>query len=439
MAGTVAGFALFAHDVDTSHTRPTAAQTRFPEKRRPEYDSWVDVWKPGDLTVSNPVMTSRPIDKPMARAQAHLAAGRYAEAVGAFRAVLAIDGAVVVARLGLADALVARGQRDAAVDGLVEAAEGAAEREQHDQALLLYDKALALDPGRVALHLDVAVVEHAMGRGQAAVARVEALAERTMSLGRTEEAAEMLRFIAAWDVDDPGDEVMLEELEPDDARTVIATNPLSRPRAAGPVPQAQTETVVCTTVLVRPDGSLWLGPEAGAPMVDEAELTVARAVSAPIVLDAIEEIDPDMVTRVASVRPPGSRAAHDTIPTRPRSLRITPPPRPVPSPRATQATAAARPSHRVPAPATVRQPVERAPVPAPPASSALVERLRQRAGLDAPSTAVASSAAPRAMRGTKAGTEPIIIRRPFLGRAGHDDEVTQRIRAPRPPRSATTG
>src|SRR5262245_60429195 len=107
---------------------------------------------------------SRPIDKPMARAQAHLAVGRYAEAIGAFRAVLGIDPSELPARLGLADAMVARGQRSEAVDGLVEAAETSAEAGQHDRAMTLYAKALALEPDRLELHLDVAMLERAIGQ-----------------------------------------------------------------------------------------------------------------------------------------------------------------------------------------------------------------------------------------------------------------------------------
>jgi hypothetical protein len=254
---------------------------------------------------------SRPTDKPMARAQAHLAAGRLPEAIGAFRAVLGIDPSFMTARLGLADALAARGQRSVAVEGLVEAAERCAEHEQHEPALLLYGKALAIEPSRADLHLDLAVVEHALGRKDDAIARVEVLAERYMTMGRTDEAADLLRFVASWE--DEGKELEAKPLEPFDDHefeeaTVVARNPLlSAPRAAKPAPRVQqpasTETVVRATVLVRPDGTLWFGDEASSdvPEIDEAELTVARAVSAPIVLDEIEEADPDadMETRVA--------------------------------------------------------------------------------------------------------------------------------------------
>jgi tetratricopeptide (TPR) repeat protein len=305
------------------------------------------------LTVSNPVMMARLTDKPMARAHAHVAAGRFAEAAGAFRAVLGIDSSVVPARLGLADALVARGQRGLAADGLVEAAETFTEREQHAQALVLYGKALAIEPERLQLHLDVALLERTMGRHEDAITRVEGLADRYMGMGRTDEAAELLRFVASWE----------EEAA----------------RAARPMPQVHTETVVCATMLIRPDGSLWLGPgpDPGVPEIDETELTVARAITAPIRLDEIEEIDPDMATHVK------------------RSLAET-------------------------------KPLARRPMP----SRALVERLRERAGL-------APEPSPAVPQSTKAATKPIAIRRPDLGRAEREEEVTLRFHRPRAsPRAA---
>jgi hypothetical protein len=345
-------------------------------KSGPRCDSWADVLKKRAPTVSNLSMMARPTDKPMARAQAHLAAGRYAEAAGAFRAVLAIDSSALPARLGLADAVAGRGQRRDAVDGLVEAAETCAELRQHAAALCLYGKALVLEPTRMELHLDVAVVEHAMGHSEAALARVEGLAERYISTGRTEEAAELLRFAATWD--DEG----IEEIDPEELGTV---EPEPRPtaRAAKPAPQLSTETVVCATVLIRPDGTLWFGQgrSPAVPELDEAELTVARAVSAPIVLDELEEdADPDMVTRVAS--PPAA------------------PPR--------------------------RSPIKQSSPLAHASANPLVERLRRRAGLEPEAVAVP--------RSTKArGTEPIAVRHPNLKRPEREqqEEVTHRFRRPR--------
>lgn len=374
-------------------------------------------------------MMSRPTDKPMARAQAHLEAGRFAEAAGAFRAVLAIDSSMLAARLGLADALVARGQRGVAVDGLVEAAERCAEHEQHEPALALYGKALALAPARVELHLDMAVVEHAMDRQYAAIARVEGLAERYMSMGRTDEAAELLRFAASWEEGEEHEgEPTIEELEVEEA-TVVARNPLLPPRAPRPAPQVHTETVVCATVLVRPDGSLWFANEAsaGVPAIDEAELTVARAVSAPIVLDEIEEVDPDMVTHVAAT--PRAKAAaaparpvvSNARPAAPLARPVVSSARPVASPARPPAPPAASPI-RSAAPAVERAPAKAGTGTASAVASPVVDRLRKRAGLGPEVTAVPRNTPAR-------GTEPIMIRRPNLGRP--EDEVTHRVRHPR--------
>lgn len=336
----------------------------------------------------------------MARAQAHLAGGRFAEAAGAFRAVLAIDSSVLAARLGLADALAARGQRGLAVNGLVEAAERWAEQ-QPEPALALYGKALALEPGRMELHLDVAVVEHAMGRHDAAIARVEGLAERYMSMGRTDEAAEVLRFVASWEdgAEDEG-ELTIEDLEVDEA-TVVARNPLLPPRAPRPAPQIHTETVVCATVLVRPDGSLWLANDtrSGVPKIDE--------------------VDPDMVTRVAApVRAAASQA------------------RPLGSSSKTAASQASKPAAPLARPVVsstkpVAPPPRPAATPARPVAvvSPVVDRLRKRAGLGPEVTAVPRNTQAR-------GTEPIVIRRPSLGRP--EDEVTHRFRHPRGAQQAAT-
>jgi hypothetical protein len=428
--------------------------------------------------VSNEPM-SRHTDKPMARAQAHLVAGRYAEAIGAFRAVLGIDPSVISARLGMADAMAARGQQGIAADGLIEAAGRCVEHEQHAQALALYGKALALAPARMELHLDVAVVEQAMGRTDAAVARVEGLAERYMSQGRTDEAAELLRFAESWDedIEEAEAEEIIEEIEVEEA-TVIALNPLLSPRPTRPVRRVE---------------------------VDEAERTVARAVSVPIVFD-------DMVTRVtssaikpavrtvggsplakpvvASQRPasppaaravaPSQRPAVSSSPVRPIAPTQRPavsssaarpvapsqrpavsaasarpiapthkpavsssPARPVaPSQRPTASSSPARPvapSQRLAASSSPAKPVAPSQRPAIPSAkptaaasvpsssgSMVVERLRQRAGMGPEVAAV-----PRSPQGQ--GSEPLMIRRPSLGRTERerDEEVTLRFRHPR--------
>lgn len=216
-------------------------------------------------------------DKPLARANEHLASARYAEAAGAFRAVLHIDPTALQAHFGLADALVARGQRTEAVDGLVEAAEACNGHDDHAAALTLYGKALAVDPGRLELHLDVAMAEAALGREEAAKARLENLAETYMQAGRTDEAAEMYRFLASWGEEDEGDEGD-EHDEHDDAQeyddeddaledpaSALLASPAPPPAhpthamsSPSGVPRAvvSTETVMVPTILVTPDGQL---------------------------------------------------------------------------------------------------------------------------------------------------------------------------------------
>jgi tetratricopeptide (TPR) repeat protein len=138
-------------------------------------------------------------EKPMARASAHLAAGRYAEAVGAFRAVLHIDPTEYRAQLGIADATAARGDRDGAIMGLLRAAETCGELHDPEGALALYGRVLVLDPNRIEVHLDIAFAESALGRHADAVARVEGLAEAYLRGGRSDEAEELFRFVANWE------------------------------------------------------------------------------------------------------------------------------------------------------------------------------------------------------------------------------------------------
>lgn len=188
--------------------------------------------------------TPRPVDLPLARAQAHLLAARHSQAVGAFRAAVSVDPKVVQAHLGLADALFALKRRYEATEGLVQAAEAFYARHEHADAGALLGKALALDPSRLELHLDLAMVEVAMGRHDVAVARIERLADLYMDDGRFEDAAELLRLLASWDgaQDDrsptaaPTPEVAMPDLSPRHTalitgETVIALNPLLLVRA----------------------------------------------------------------------------------------------------------------------------------------------------------------------------------------------------------------
>jgi tetratricopeptide (TPR) repeat protein len=201
---------------------------------------------------------SRYTERPMARAHEHLASARYAEAAGAFRAVLRIDPNEFQAHFGLADALVARGQHAEAVEGLVAAAESCTAREDNGAALTLYGKALAVDPMRLELHLDVAMAEAALGRMEAAQSRLEHLAEVYMQAGRTDEAAEVYRCIAGWEGE--GEEIEPELEDVPEVQRRVTEVPAAAPRDAVPMMVPTSETVVISTILITPDGQLYQVP-----------------------------------------------------------------------------------------------------------------------------------------------------------------------------------
>lgn len=264
-------------------------------------------------------------DKPLARANEHLASARYAEAAGAFRAVLHIDPHAFQAHFGLADALVGRGQPGTAVEGLVEAAESCTTQDDHAAALTLYGKALSIDPSRLELHLDVAMAEAALGREDAAKARLENLAEIYMQAGRTDEAAEMYRFLASWEAEEEEQEAEDDD-ESDlpaprspsagpgpasaDAQAPAAHSPPSGPPAAHPPVGASagvplqvptTETVVVPTILITPDGEL-LQLSVGA-QTDEVPTTKSGDTVPPELIEAVHSkpIDLDDITGLHQV------------------------------------------------------------------------------------------------------------------------------------------
>lgn len=325
----------------------------------------------------------------MARAQAHLAYARYPQAIGAFRAVVGIDPTVVPARLGLADALYALGRRDEAVSGLVEAAETLSELEAYRDALSLVGRAMALAPDRLELHVDAAMVEEAMGEHDAALGRMEGLADRYMDEGRTDEAAELLRFVATWG-EDEDQQSQEEEVEAAPSElpwqqavitgaTVIARNPLlDFPEVYEPE-SVQVPVESDTVVRLRFESE-------EHDRIAEQETTVARPPSAPVPAATIEEPDADMVTQVANLRHLQPRTRTRPAAVSPRS-RVAPP----------------RP-------------------PASPPANPMVERLRARAGLANP-----ASPQPVVFR----GTEPLSVRPPMRRPSVRDEEVTMRYRRPR--------
>lgn len=161
--------------------------------------------------------------------------------------------------LGLAAAQACDGQLDAAVEGLREAASVLVDHDRHGDAMSLYARAIMLDPSCLEIHLDVALLEKAMGRHDVAVRRIEGVADRFISQGQADEAAWLLRELASWE---------------DEA----------------PPPPPSTETVVCSTFLLRPDGTPFMAEPDPEPAPEQH---IERAVSAPIVLDPFAAHDDD--------------------------------------------------------------------------------------------------------------------------------------------------
>ncbi len=436
-------------------------------------------------------MEPRPVDIPLARALTHLAAGRLPQAIGAFRAAIGVDPSALDARIGLADAIYGAGRRGEAVDGLVEVAESLAEQELHDDAMCLYSKALLIDPSRVDLHLDVAFVEEAMGRHEEAVVRVEGLAEHYMDDGRTDEAAELLRFLATWGEDEdeaapvrdlglgaaPVNTVLIS------GATVIARNPLLDELLASPAPVvAMTPAEASAVIPSEPEPELIEEPESiedpvelheaavPVPVLDEIELaqreaesevTVARPPSAPIVVT--QEVADDMVTRIARapqrrLEPSGwvCEASITLIPTSaPKAEEEEPEaeletvaravvdlrPMDPPSPPAYRAAPQVPVAPREGRLRVARAPRPGAPNPARPAPSAARRPMRPaqsgRSALRDVSNPLVERLRARAGLGQAAGrprasriraTEPISVRQPIRIR---EEDVTVRVRRPR--------
>lgn len=252
---------------------------------------------------------ARPVDRPLARAQDHLRAGRIPNAIGAFRAVLSIDPDEVDAHLGLAAALNARGDATGAADGLCAVAERLAEQDRDTDAMRLYGNALTIDPTRHEVHLDVAVLEWGLGRTDAATARAESLAEVYMRQGRTEEAVEVLRFFASLTDDDDDNDVAALDLE--EIETIEPT----------PSPLASTETVVSATVLIRPDGSLYVAPRTAGPTSTEAKHAAAAPEPEGEMITQVNR-RPSQPSRVQISMPPVVAAPQ---PHKPSALRQPPP------------------------------------------------------------------------------------------------------------------
>lgn len=137
-------------------------------------------------------------EKPLARAGAHLSAGRLAEAEGVYRAVLNIDPQEFRAHLGLADCAMGEGRVNDAVELLSEGSQRYAEAGSMRPAFALMTKALAIAPSRLDLHIDVAELEAADGRSEMAALRLENLARTYLAAGQEEEAELVLEAATAF-------------------------------------------------------------------------------------------------------------------------------------------------------------------------------------------------------------------------------------------------
>ncbi len=249
------------------------------------------VSRPAVFSASNGVPIApqaHPVDLILRRAQIHLAMGRCPQAIGAYRAATGIDPRSLRAWVGLATALIACDRRAEAIDGIVGAAGVFAHRGDHRDALGLYSKALELDPARIEIHLDIAAVEEAMGKHGAALERVEGLAERYMSQGRTDEAAEILRFVATWGegeaVSDAPGAASGGPPQPASALAVVA-------KSVAPHPSPGTTAVTTPTV-----------PHPVSAAASVATPTVSHPVSAAA--SVVKPIAPNPASIVASVAKP---------------------------------------------------------------------------------------------------------------------------------------
>jgi hypothetical protein len=314
-------------------------------------------------------MTARFAEIPLARAHAHLAGNRFPEAIGAYRAALGVDPRIAAAHFGLADAQSALGRRSEAVEGLVGAAEAFSTRSEHEDAIRLLLKAMAIEPSRMELHLDVAMAEEAMGNHDAAVARIEGLADRYMDDGRFEEAAELLRLLASWD----------EEAQGESAELVTPVPEVALPSPA-PVIAAEQDSGPRNTVLITGETVIAFNPLLLAKL---AAVATAR------------EPEVDIESRVTLVHGGSQRSE------------------PVPAATSVPAPAAIATPRPAPRPTPARQP--------PQARPEVVERLRARAGLGQ------AKGSPR--RASVRATEPITVRT-ATDRLPQDEDVTRYFRRP---------
>lgn len=187
--------------------------------------------------------------------------GESSDAEALVRFALSTDPDSVRGHLLLARLRTRRGERDAAVDELIDSARRLASGRVEDPRppYAMFGGALALDPGRLDLHVDLARLQAASDDVPGAQARLVQLSALYVDAGRHEDARDVLAVASGWDPQSsvagvidtaaPIEEsipILLEEVEEDDVPQPVPT-PARRPAAA----------TICTPTLLRSaDGSV---------------------------------------------------------------------------------------------------------------------------------------------------------------------------------------
>lgn len=295
----------------------------------------------------------------MARAGAHLSAGRLAEAEGVYRAVLNIDPEEFRAHLGLADCATGDGRVDDAIELLSEGSQTYAEAGSMRPAFALITKALAIAPSRLDLHIDVAELEAADGRAEMAALRLENLARTYLAAGQEEEAELVLEAAAAFLAEpEPAPQQQPAARAFVNPHTGHATPPPApRVAASPPPPPPTTRATVMPKPLqptpihdmVRPSPLLAKAPPAPPAPPKQTTLVAARKAkrsSRGVAKTVAPKWCPSTVT---SEPPPRAKKAVRTPqpsadPTSTLRRTVAPAPRPRKQPKAAASAAKKRPS-----------------------------------------------------------------------------------------------
>jgi tetratricopeptide (TPR) repeat protein len=224
--------------------------------------------------MSNVAVLPPPTSRPLARASEHLAAGRLAEAAGAFKAVLQIDPHESQAHFGLAQCAVGRGQHDVAYEHFLRTAQLLRERGASDDALTCYGYAVSSDPRRIDIHVDIAELEMELGRREAALARLDGLAEAYLAADREDDAVAILEFMNE-----------LQAGDDDEPEPTASAPQMFEPGAfeAGAIPEPVRDvegTMMISTFLLTPDGTPFV-PGAPPPLMVGEPRSASRITEVP--------------------------------------------------------------------------------------------------------------------------------------------------------------